>query len=185
MLRFSVNECRQWLVDHDFTDEESGHHFSSIAKEVYGADFAQPANSRGQAVLSKIIAQTCQQYGETFLFVSEWGVWPTEESWPLFNRAMIGYGDSRPLQDAPGFLFAKHELDDLASLVRFAINCGWAGAILSAASLTGFILTDDDWFGAFADCATTFNTCVDRIVRDLNPKILWKGEIPPRGIETS
>lgn len=178
MQRVDFEDCKRWLATNGFEEEEEGHHVFFIEGETYACDFRQPEASRSLALVASGIATAVIHSDKAFVFVREWGTWPSEESWPLFNRAMMGYGDVRPLGDAPGFLYQADEVEDLAALVRVCLISGWSAVVVGSAGPVGFVLTDDEWVGVFASSAERVREWFksDRIT-GLDLSVLWEGVI--------
>jgi hypothetical protein len=69
-------------------------------------------NSSKLLWLSDVLASKLEPFDECLLWVTLWGVWNSSENWHLFYRLRETYGERRPLWDAPGHLFLKHERAD-------------------------------------------------------------------------
>jgi hypothetical protein len=64
------------------------------------------------------------------LWVTTWGVWPSDEDMYLFYRLRASYGESRLLIDAPGHVFEPNERRDLVTFVNIVLTFGWDAAII-------------------------------------------------------
>ncbi len=75
--------------------------------------------------LSQFIARSVEPFDQCLMWVTTWGVWPSSENLHLFYRLREGYGERRPLHEAPGHLFLTHEGADLATFVQLGLLFGW------------------------------------------------------------
>jgi len=71
------------------------------------------------------LASNLEPFEECLLLVTQWGVWPSSENLHLFHRMRESYGENRPIEDAPGHLFMKHERADLVTFIELALLSGW------------------------------------------------------------
>jgi hypothetical protein len=178
MKRLTKDESIEWLAKKQFGIEPGGHHFLRTNSTAYGVDLSLPESSRGRAIVARAVAESFEESRETMLFITEWGVWPSEESWPLMERALAGYGDPRPVAAAPGFLFGFNEIDDLAAFVRYALISGWSAGVVAPKSPIGFSLTDDDWIGIFGTSEEAVRDFVGRpFIDNFGMRVLWEGTL--------
>jgi hypothetical protein len=87
----------------------------------------------------------------TLLFVTEWGIWPSNENWHLYYKVRQTYGDSRLLHDAPGHLFLEHEAEDLASFLQLSMLNGWGGYVLTEANYANAFFSHDEYIDFFSE----------------------------------
>ncbi|MGH6935528.1 MAG: hypothetical protein ACRED2_04970 [Methylocella sp.] len=78
------------------------------------------------------------------VWMTEWGIFPSNEDWPLLRKLRQKAGDERGLQEAPGQVFGADENGELASFLDLVIRSGWGGHILAVrASVYMFISHDE------------------------------------------
>jgi hypothetical protein len=93
--------------------------------------------------LAGFLASHLELLDECFLWITEYGVWPSSENFHLFYRIRESYGEGRLLGDAPGHLFLKHEKADLTTFILLALLSGWDFHLLSAPTdATAFVSHD-------------------------------------------
>jgi hypothetical protein len=80
--------------------------------------------------VSGFIASFTEPVNESLLWITQTGVWPSSENWPLFYRLRQSYGELRRIEDAPAQVFLRHEILDLTNFVEVALICGWDFYIL-------------------------------------------------------
>lgn len=89
--------------------------------------------------LSQFIANTLAGSDETLLWVTQWGIWSSSENLHLFYKLRNSYGEFRQLFNAPGHLFSKYEIPDLATFIQLALIFGWDFHVLGVPTyITGF-----------------------------------------------
>ena len=86
-----------------------------------------------------------------------WGVWSSSENWHLFYRLRETYGERRPLWDAQGHLFLKHENADLKTFTQLALIFGW----------DFYLITSPDYHAAFVSHDEFLQFCTnDRVAAE-------------------
>jgi len=117
-------EVEKWLTDNLYQVESErakvrpASRFESISIDI-------PRESSRQAVLSNLIARLVEQASESLIWITAWGIGPSEENWPLFTGLRLLHGERRKLIEAPGHLFRSEESEALASLIRLVLAFGW------------------------------------------------------------
>ncbi len=80
-----------------------------------------------------------------FLWIEEFGVWPSLENWPLFRTLRSVSDELRPLHEAPGHMFAADEQEALVSYLQLVIIFGWGGVLLGLENRHRLIVSHDSW----------------------------------------
>ena len=70
--------------------------------------------------------------GETLVWFDDWAVWPSGQRMHLFERFLASYGESRPLIEAPAFVFSQQEREDVVSFVTLGVLFLWDIHVVSA-----------------------------------------------------
>jgi hypothetical protein len=81
--------------------------------------------SRSQTLLSRCLIEQLGEWEALLLWVLRWGLWPSEENPALVRQLRAAAGESRPLVEAPGHLFAASESAEAEGFVRLALLFGW------------------------------------------------------------
>ena len=84
------------------------------------------------------------------LWITEWGIWESNENSHLYYKLRQAYGDYRLLHEAPGHLFLQHETEDLASFLQIAMLNGWGGYVLTQADYVNAFFSHDEYIDFFA-----------------------------------
>src|SRR4051812_45991027 len=101
--RFTLPGCLTWCQRQGVTIR--GDRVQFCRKKTHRIDGEIPQDSRSLAFLASEIAKLFAPSNHVLVWLTEWGIWPSEESWPLFRRWLLSHGDTRSLGEAPGFLF--------------------------------------------------------------------------------
>lgn len=154
MWCLNSDEARQWsdgryFGERRFTLDESGR--PSIVGLEYriSAPFSEMNWSRLNW-FAGFLASHVEPFEECLLWVTQWGVWPSSENFHLFYRMRESYGERRPLADAPGHLFLKHEKAELTTFATLAILNGWDFYLLPMPIYAAVFLSHDEFVDLYA-----------------------------------
>jgi hypothetical protein len=82
--------------------------------------------------------QTC------LLWVTDWGIFPSNENLHAYYRFRQSYGDSRLLHEAPGHLCLDYERPEVVTLTHFCILFGWDVHLIPTGGYArGFVSHDE------------------------------------------
>ncbi len=121
MRALSKTDARDWCLAQGATLGAKG--FPEPAKAT--TSFRIPSDA-GERIA--MVAQHLGQIpvvGETLVWFDDWAVWPSGQRMHLFERLLASYGESRPLIEAPAFVFSPHEHEDLVSFVTLGVLFLW------------------------------------------------------------
>lgn len=143
MRFYTPEECSNWLsrLGRTKPDHEKG---------LETALFDYPKEPHAIFVTALWFAQSFMLGKPVLLWITESGIWPSSENWPLYYKLRQGAGDSRLLHEAPGHIFLEDEADDLASFAQIAILNGWGGYLLPEANRVNAFFSHDEYFEFFA-----------------------------------
>ena len=85
------------------------------------------------------------------LWITEWGIWPSNENWHLYYKRRQSYFDQHLLHEAPGHLCLEHETEDLASFLQVAMHNGWGGYVLTQADYANAFFSHDEFIDFFSE----------------------------------
>lgn len=86
----------------------------------------------------------------SFLWVVEYGIWPSRENMHLFYRIRSSYGEGREINLAPGHLFSDYETADLITYVDLLLQFGWGAHLLQARSFPSIFFSHDGYAKFFS-----------------------------------
>lgn len=74
---------------------------------------------------SRLIESALQPRETCLLWVTDWGIFSSNENYHLYYRLRESYGDSRLLHEAPGHLCLDYERPEVVTLIELCILFGW------------------------------------------------------------
>lgn len=143
MYFYTPEECSNWLV-------RLGRIKPDHQKGLESALFHYPKEAHGIFATASWFARSFMLGKPVLLWITEWGIWPSSENWPLYYKLRRGAGDKRQLHEAPGHLFLADEADDLASFAQVVMTNGWGGYILPEADRVNAYFSHDECIEFFA-----------------------------------
>jgi hypothetical protein len=88
-------------------------------------EFSIPEDAGKRVAMAAEHLDPFRRGGKTLVWFDDWAVWPSGQRMHIFERFLASYGESRPLIEAPAFLFAESEYEDLVSFVTLGILFLW------------------------------------------------------------
>lgn len=112
-------------------------------------------------VFAQRIANWLGSFQWCLFWVTEYGIWNSSENLHLYYRLRQSYGDSRPLHEAPGHYFLRHEIPDLVTFLDLALQFGWGGHLFAGINEMRIFLSHDGWLRV--DSATLDQRVIESI----------------------
>src|SRR5215212_2733125 len=126
MRCLTYSECNEWCARRNFSIQRSegyvGSHVSIESPPFHFAEFAVPTDSGKKVALARFLYSLIDPIPELLLWLDDWSVWPSSQHMPLFTRFRQGFGESRPLIDAPGQLLTPDEANDTISILVVSLQ---------------------------------------------------------------
>ncbi|MES1244437.1 MAG: hypothetical protein ABUT39_22725 [Acidobacteriota bacterium] len=144
MRFYTQQECDEWLSDRQRTKPDA-------APGVHRERISYPPEPYRIFSVAHWMATSLTYRMPALLWVTEWGIWPSSESWHLYYKLRQAYQDQRLLHEAPGHLFLEHEAEDLASFLQVAMLNGWGGYLLTQADYVNAFFSHDEYIDFFAE----------------------------------
>ncbi len=77
---------------------------------------------------SKKIVELLNKNLDSFLYLDEYGIWPSRDDWNLYYIFRSRHGDLRELNQAPGHYFKSFETtSNLLTMINMVLAFGWGG----------------------------------------------------------
>lgn len=123
---------------------------------LHQASYRLPGDAgRKTALASRLAGLAASERHHSLLWITGYGVWPSSEHRPLFDRFRQGLGESRDLAAAPGQLAGPADREDLTSLLALSLYFCWDASLYIAAGRALIALTHDEMLDVAArDVAT-------------------------------
>jgi hypothetical protein len=94
--------------------------------------YADSERSGREPGLARVSVQKLGAWDESLLWITQVGVWPSSEDWPVYYAMRGRYGERRSIDVAPGHLFRTDEAGQLVEFLTAAMENGWDASVLSA-----------------------------------------------------
>jgi hypothetical protein len=86
------------------------------------------------------------------LWVTEYGIWPSSENLHLYYSLRQFLGDHRPISEAPGHIFVKHEQAELTTFLHILLEFGWGCLLFKYPQTSCVIISHDEWMQFLSEC---------------------------------
>jgi hypothetical protein len=130
MRCLTTAECEQMVQLLDLRIE--GQRLRSInGRSPASQELKIPDSARRQALGVNVLFRALpDDTSEWLLWVLECGAWPDEEYPELWYEIREHHGESRPILEAPGHLFAQSEIGLARGMTRLAMLFGWTAFLV-------------------------------------------------------
>jgi hypothetical protein len=89
---------------------------------------------------------------DCLLWVTDWGIFPSNENLHAYYRIRQSYGDYRLLCEAPGHLCLDYERPEVVTLIQHCILFGWDVHLIPTAGFGRAFVSHDEYVElGFAD----------------------------------
>jgi hypothetical protein len=105
---------------------------------------------------SRCIDAALQPRQSCLVWVTDWGVFPSNENLHLFYRLRQTYGETRLLHEAPGHLCLNFESAEVVTLVHLGILFGWDLHLIPTSGYARAFVCHDEWVEIAFDDAAQF-----------------------------
>jgi len=143
MRLYTQAECEEWLSTRNRLKPTEATGLCKM-RVPFPSDFPQ------LFFAASWVAQTLSHEMSVMLWITEWGIWPGSENLHLYYKLRQSYSDHRLLHEAPGHLFLKHGVEDLASYLQIAMLNGWGGYVLAEADYLNAFFSHDEYIDFYA-----------------------------------
>jgi hypothetical protein len=94
---------------------------------------------------SRLVDAALQPRKTCLLWVTDFGIYPSNENHQLYYRWRQSYGDPRLLQDAPGHVCLDYERGEVVTLVHLAVLFGWDLHLIPTVGYARAFVCHDEW----------------------------------------
>jgi|SRR5579859_7824234 len=144
MRFYNPTECAQWC-------EEIGVALDDRRKPL--CEFPQPHRLRCNFPppftrllwFSRCIEAALEPRRTCLLWVTDSGIFPSNENNHLYYRLRHSYGDFRLLHEAPGHLCLDYESAEVVTLIYLSILFGWDVHLIPTAGYGRAFVSHDEW----------------------------------------
>ena len=128
--------------------------------------FALPQPAHRLFAFSSYVASAITSGDSCLVWITEYGVWPSNENTHLYYRLRESYGDHRLLHEAPAHLCLKHEAADLITVLQLALLFGWDAYLLPESDHVAAFCSHDEfveWYSRSPDQLAEFQAGLARM----------------------
>jgi hypothetical protein len=146
-MRFlTENEARTWAARFARNDDTRG--IPVVPAREHQGKLRYPfENLAGYRYFS--LAQNavrCLDYfDECLLWITQVGVWPSNENLHIYYRLRESYGDRFLVTEKPAVVCLRHESVDLTSLVHLGMLFGWDMFLVTSHDFGRVFISHDGW----------------------------------------
>ena len=146
-MRFiSDEEARRWAANFAQQDSERGLPLvpASDHPGVLRYSF-EDSDEYAYFWLAQTVVRSLEYFDECLLWVTQTGVWMSNENLHLYYRLRQSYGDSFLVHEKPAALFLRHEEVDLVSFIHLGLLFGWDMYLVSSHDYGRVFISHDGW----------------------------------------
>lgn len=143
MRIYSQEECARWSQPVIVLDERRKPTHDLAKAHLLRCEF--PASFSQMLWFSHLIEMALQPRQSCLVWVTGWGIFPSNENFHLFYRFRQAYGDSRLLDEAPGHLCLDYERSEVVTLVHMGILFGWDLHLIATSAYARAFVCHDEW----------------------------------------
>ena len=98
------------------------------------------------ASLARLVLDLIGTEQPAFLWMREFGVWPSLENWDLFNALRSASGlTGKSLAETPGHEFDHNDIERASSYLQLMFLSGWGGVIIGRKNQQRIAISHDSW----------------------------------------
>ena len=105
---------------------------------------AVPAASARLAWFADWLVRQVPGIHERLLWIRETGIWPSSENLALVDGLRRGFGERRPVGQAPATSASAEQAAELAALVVVTLLCGWDAELYGSQDMLRVIISHDE-----------------------------------------
>ncbi len=144
MRFYSPTECAEWCSQLQVSIDDQGR----PARELTHAHRLRVNFPRSFTQLlwfSRAIESALQPRQTCLLWVTDWGIFPSNENHHLYYRLRQSYADVRLLHEAPDHVCLDYERSEVVTLVCLCILFGWDVHLIPSEGYGQAFVCHDEW----------------------------------------
>jgi hypothetical protein len=121
----TVNQCARWLRQRGADADDSGPQFSKGWVSSTGK-FTILSDAGRRVALARVLWEWIEHDSpEILIWPTYWHAWPSGQYLPLAATLRLGFGETRPMEEAPGVVVRTGESADGLSMFVVAVLYLW------------------------------------------------------------
>ena len=146
-MRFVTEEdARRWAVR--FAREDSERGLPRVPAPGHTGELRyvfEDSGAHGYFALAQAVVRSLEHFDECLLWVTQTGVWPSNENLQLYYRFRQSYGDQCLVRERPAAMLLRHEAVELTSLVHLGMLFGWDMSLVTSHDHGRVFISHDGW----------------------------------------
>lgn len=125
-MRFlEINEIAEWFREGGEDLEKDWQPPDRATPPTQILRYGQVSGAQPDREVLETALAALEGWDDCLLWITQWGVCPSGEDWPLFYAARGKRDFRRSLETAPGHLFASDEAADLQEFLGYVLQNAW------------------------------------------------------------
>jgi hypothetical protein len=156
-MRFlDVGECAEWCERSEVVLDERRRPTRKLP-QPHRLRCGFPASFTQLLWFSRAIESALQPRETCLLWVTDWGIFPSNENQHLYYRLRQSYGDFRLLREAPGHLCLDFERPETVTLIYLCVLFGWDVHLIPSVGYGRAFVSHDEWIELGFDGTAEFD----------------------------
>ena len=155
MFFCSQSECHELVKGFGFVADPKVNHIERLPPFQHEIALSFSEHRNRCYSIAQACVHWCGELDHSVLWVTEWGIWPSSENLHLYYTVRKSYGDFRPLWEAPGHEFLKHERTELVTFLDMVLLFGWGCLLFGNAQSSCLTVSHDEWIHFASDADLT------------------------------
>jgi hypothetical protein len=144
MRFFTPTQWQAWCVERQVPLRKEDKRPDLSADYFHIVNVPYVIDSGAKVSLARFFYSVVAHESETLILLDDWGVWPSSQHMPLFNRFREALGERRPLIEAPGHLITSSDSDDGISIIATSLLFAWDCYGISSSGRDAFYISHDE-----------------------------------------
>jgi hypothetical protein len=135
---FTPTECSKWLQEHSIFESPYGNRFQEMRFQI-----EPPRNPRSLIQFTRGLFDTFGEFPGALLQFIDWNTHNADET-AMIDSLRRGHGEKRWLIDAPGHLFASHEIAEAIGHCYLTTIFDWSAYLYPASGIATVYFWEGD-----------------------------------------
>jgi len=129
---------------------------------IHSACYLIPKDSGIKTALARCFANLFfSEADNAYVYIDEWGVWPSSENLDLFYGYRNSKGENRLISEAPFHFFDKEELGPFISILGTAFYFVWNATVIRSDQRCILKVSHDEWIEIRTEDESAFKEYTD------------------------
>ena len=144
MRFYTSEECAAWCRDHSVALDERSRPTRELT-QPFRFHCLFPPTFPQLLFFSRCIESTLRPSENCLVWITDHGIFPSNENHHLYYRLRQSYGDGRLLHEAPGHLCLDYEQPEVVTLIYLCLLFGWDAHLLPSTGYSRAFISHNEW----------------------------------------